>query len=330
MGGDDGMSRLVRHLLMGCLLTAGGCGAQVVLLGAEKGRLFTADDVLALPGEPVELRVRFQSGDLLADRAGHVVHFGRGGRLYRAAETDDDGVATVTFAPPTPGQYVFTASFSPNGFADDPPSPVHLRVACLSAEAPIMIVDLDKTLVASGFEQVLLGDPAPIPGSPAAMKRLAQRYRVVYLTHRPYYFGAKSKAWLTRYGYPPGPVLLSDVKGFLKGSEAFKTGVLLALGKRFKQIRIGIGDKPTDAKAYHANGIRAFLILQPDPSAPLEDLTELATDLAELPEDVQVLSNWREIEQAIGGAARYPRSRALAQLDRLIRARQSRIGPKGE
>lgn len=321
------MNRLAGYLLMGPLLASAGCGAEAVLLGTEKGHLFTAYDTLALPGEPVELRIRHQSGDLLADRAGHVVHFCRDGRLYRAAETDDDGIASVTFTPSAPGQHLFTVAFSPNGFADEPPSPVGLRVACMAADTPIMIVDLDKTLVASGFEEVLIGDPAPMPNSQEVMKRLAGRYRVVYLTHRPYYFATKSKAWLGRCGYPPGAVLLSEVGAFLKGSEAFKSGVLLALRRRFKRIRIGIGDKPADAKAYHDNGIQAFLILQPDPAEGLEALRELAQELAELPDSVQVLTDWCEIERAVLGGATYPRSRVQAQLGRMIRALEARQGP---
>jgi len=320
------MNRLAAYLLTAATAAMAGCGAQAALLGAEKGHLFVANDVLAAPGQTVSLRIRHQSGDLLTDRAGHVVHFLIDGRLYRAAETDQDGIASVTFTPPTPGQYLFTAAFSPNGFADEPPSPVQLRVACLPADTPIMIVDLDHTLVAGGFEQVLIGDPAPLPHSRQVMARLAERFRPVYLTHRPYYFATKSKAWLGRYGYPPGAVLFSDVQGFLKGSEAYKSAALSDLRRTFKQIRIGIGDKPADAKAYHDNGIAAFLIVQPTPADGLKALKELATELAGLPEDVQVTTDWREIERAVLGEARYGRSRVQAQLDGMIRDLEGRTG----
>ena len=313
------MNRLVAHLLMTPVAALAGCGAQAMLLGAEKGHLVTAYDVLATPGQTVELRVRHQSGDLLADRAGHVVHFRIDGKLYRAAETDENGYAAVTFTPTTPADHLFTAAFSSNGFAGEPPAPVMLRVACMPADTPIMIVDLDHTLVAGGFEEVLIGDPDPMPNSREVMRRLTTRYTPVYLTHRPYYFATKSKAWLKRYGYPPGAVLLSDVAGFLKGSEAFKSAALFALRRTFKQIRIGIGDKPADAKAYHDNGIRAFLLLRPDPADGAESLRQLAEELAELPEAVQVAGDWCEIERAVLGAARYPRSRAQGQLDRMIR-----------
>jgi len=308
------MKWIIANLRGGAASALAGCGAQGTLLGAERGHLFVACDVPATPGQSVQLRVRHQSGDLLADRAGHVVRFCLDGKLYRAAETDADGVATVTFTPPKPGQYLFTASFSPNGFADDPPSPVQLRVACMPADTPIMIVDLDHTLVAGGFEQVLIGDPAPMPHSREVMARLARKYTPIYLTRRPYYFSTKSKAWLKHYGYPPAPVLLSDMGGFLKGPEAFKSAELFELRKTFQQVRIGIGDKPSD------------LILRPDPSDGLEALRELSDDLAELPEDVQVATDWREIERAVLGAARYPKSRALAQVDGMIRDLQGRAG----
>ncbi len=308
------MTDPMRTLSILCLLAACGCGSQSVLLESEGEYLFTAPDVLALPGENVELRARLQMGDLLEPKVGCIVRFLRDGRLFKAAETDDDGVAVVTFAPEKPGVYRFTAELSPNGFPDIPPPPRQFQVACRRSEEPSIIVDLDKTLVASGFHLVLIGEPEPMPDSPGVMRRLAGKHSIIYLTHRPDYFGPKSKAWLGKHKYPDGPVLLSNVSGFLSGSGAFKTQAIQRLRSRFKNIRIGIGDKISDAQSYHDNGIRAFLIIEIPQAAPAEQLRTLAKSLETLPDQVQVVTSWSQIENVLFGNASYPRSRMQREL----------------
>jgi len=278
--------------------------------------------VLALPGEEVTLRARLQSGDLLAGQSGFVVRFYRDGDLYKAAETGADGAAVVAHTPARPGDEPFTAALSPNGFSGEPPEPVRLLVACRRPDAPLLVVDLDKTLVASGFEQVLIGDPDPMPHSRDVMKRIAARYTVVYLTHRPDYFGPKSKAWLRKQGYPNGPLLLSDIGGFLKGSEAFKSGRLKDLRERFKRLEVGIGDKISDARAYHDNGMTSFAIVRPGDETTAADLRSLIEALEALPKDVHVVEGWKQIESAIFGDARFPPSKMLGRVRAMLEARE--------
>ncbi|MBE3069617.1 MAG: hypothetical protein IMZ66_05205 [Planctomycetes bacterium] len=291
-----------------CTLAAGGCGAQQILLGTEGAYLFTVMDALALPGEDVLLRARLQAGDLLRGRAGQVVRFSRDGVLYKAGETDGDGVAAVTFTPPEPGDYRFVADVAAAGLPDEPPRPRELLIACRAADAPVVVVDLDKTIVASGFHAVLLGNPEPMPGSPEVLSRLARDRTVVFLTHRPDYFGPKSKQWLRAQGYPPGPVLLSTVGGFLKGSGTYKQDAIRSLKQRFKGIAVGIGDKVSDAQAYHDNGLKAFLIVQVPDDASADALEQLADSIKGLPDAVQVVTGWGEIEKALFDAGAYPRS----------------------
>jgi hypothetical protein len=294
----------------------GGCGAQSLLLGTQGEYLFAGHDVLGRPGEEVQLQARLQGGDFLRGQPGLVVRFSRDGQPYKAAETDNDGVAQVAFTPTEPGNYVFAADLSPKGFSSAPPPPTDLLVACRKADTPLMVVDLDKTLVESGFEQVLIGDPRPMPGSAQVMAALAQEFSVVYLTHRPDYFGPKSKAWLKAHLFPRGPLLLSDIGGFLRGSAAFKTAALEELRKRFSRIEIGVGDKVSDALAYHANGIKGFLIVQTSASATAAALRAEAKALDELPDAVQVVTGWGEIEKAVFQKATFPKQRVQQELVR--------------
>jgi hypothetical protein len=292
---------------MMAVLSVAGCGAQQVLLGTESSYVFVASDALALPGETIDVKAQLRAGDFLQGSAGHPVRFYRGDELYKVAETDTGGVAAVAFTPDEPGNYPFQAEVVATGLKDDPPAPARINVFCRPADEPIVIVDLDKTIVASGFHTVLLGSPDPMDHSQDVLERLEKDHTIVYLTHRPDLFGIKSRKFLDEEGYPKGPLLLSSVSGFMKGSGAFKSGELAELKGRFPNVRIGIGDKISDAQAYHENGLQAFLIVKiPDADEP-EPYEELANDLGELNKQVQVVTGWQEVEEVLFDGAAYPR-----------------------
>jgi len=300
----------------------GGCGAQT-FLGTTGEHLFVTKDALVRPGEDVTLEGRLQGGEFLHPMAGHVVRFYRDGALIGAAETNDDGVARLTVRADGVGDTRFVVDVAPAGFAEAPPEAQELLVACRSAETPMVVVDLDKTLVASGFHVVLVGDPEPMAGSVGVLTRLAQTHTIVYLTHRPDYFGITSKRWLARHGYPPGPVLLSTVRGWLQGSGQFKRQMLASLRERFPGLSIGIGDKISDAAAYRAEGLAAFLILPVDEGASPDAIHDLADRVAALDDTVQVVTTWREIEQGLFEKARFPRDRMVDRLRDLAQQRRS-------
>ena len=316
------MSNARNWAVLALATVAAGCGAQKVLLGTEGSYLFTTVDALALPGEEIPLRARLQAGTFLTDQSGETVSFHLDGRLYRTVETDNDGHAVTSFTPPAPGDYRFTAEVSPVGLRDRPPRPQPLLVACRQADAPMVVVDLDKTVVASGFRTVLIGDPTPMSRSAEVLSRLADGNTIVYLTHRPDHFGPKSRRWLARENYPIGPLLLASVGGFLKGSGTYKTEEIRRLKSRFGNLRIGIGDKISDAQAYHGNGLKAFLILQVYSEDDPEELRELADEIGALAEEVQVVTGWHHIAQALFEGASYGRAAAQHQLRQLARRKE--------
>lgn len=303
-------------------LFAAGCGTQEVLLGTKGMYVFTVRDQLARPGERVPVEAQLQGGDLIMPLEGRLVYFESGG-YRRAALTDGAGVATAHFEPEAAGDVRIRASVSPAGLPEAPPDPQTLVVASRTADEPLAIVDLDKTVVATGFHTVLVGAPDPMAGSVDVIERLAADHTIVYLTHRPGTFGPKSKAWLWSNGYPRGPVLLATIGGFLSGSGTYKTGRLRELTERFENIEYGIGDKISDAAAYQRNGIQAYLIVQfPEADKP-EPYDKLADRLVTLPDAVQVVTGWRQIERGIFGDASFPRSameeRLRDKADRLRR-----------
>ncbi len=287
---------------------AAGCGTQNILLDTEGTYLLTTRDALALPQERVDLHAHVQSGDFLTGRPGYVVRFYHQGQQFKIAETDEKGMARVSFAPPAEGEYLFQAELAPVGLKADPPPPQTFLVTCRDAETPLVVVDMDKTIVATGFHTVLIGDPEPMAGSADVLTKLVQTHTLVYLTHRPDYFSLKSKDWLERHHYPTGPVLLSSLSGFLKGSGQFKTEMLQQLRSRFENIQIGIGDKISDVVAYHVNGLDAFLVLQIPETKEPADWDRLADSLADVPEQVQVVTDWDQIDAALFSGASWPRS----------------------
>ncbi len=311
-------------IICASLTLAGGCNVKGMLLGTNGSYLFTVGDVLTTPGEEVHLRSRLQGGKFLSDQPGHLVSFYRDGKLFDSVRTDDEGVATVEFTPPEPGDYRFEVKVSADKLEDTPPATRTLLVACRSADAPIAVVDLDKTVVASGFHMVLLGEPSAMPGSQAVLDRLAENYTIVYLTHRPEQLGPKSKAWLVRKRFPPGPVLLAGISQFIKGSGAYKTDAISELRNRFSDIQIGIGDKISDAAAYYDNGLETFLIIKVPDDDDADDYSELADKLATLPDGVQVVTGWDQIDEVLFAGASHPRSAMEGRLRRLAAMRLSR------
>jgi len=307
---------------------AGGCGAQEQLLGSSGAYLPTAGDALALPGRAVDLHAQLRAGDLLRGQAGWDIRFYRDGELFKVAETDDDGEAVVSFTPPAAGDYVFTVAAAPGGLADDPPPPQMLLLACRAPDTPLAVVDLDKTVVASGFEAVLLGSPKPMSGSREVLRRLAEGHTIVYLTHRPDYFANKSKAWLRDNGYPAGPLLLSTLGGFLGGSGRFKAETLERLKQRFGRVEIGIGDKVSDARAYHDNGMKAILILHLPAPGDAPAMEALAGELDSLPKDVHVVTDWQQVSEVLAGRADHPPAAMARRLRDLAAEARHRAAPE--
>jgi hypothetical protein len=308
--------------LLACLALplAAGCGATDRLFGAIHGELLCGYDVLALPNEKVEVRVRLLAGSFLSDQKNRSIRFLRDGKVVKEARTDDEGYASLAFQPASRGNSVFQAEAPPANPLGTP-SRADILVACREAADPMCVVDLDKTLVDSGFKQVLIGDPPPMPGSPEVMARLARQFTIVYLTHRPEQLEPKSRAWLRAKTFPEGPLLCSTTRQFVHGSEKYKSNVLTELTGRFHAMRFGVGDKESDAEAYHASGLRTVLLVTPE--ADSKHLREQADGLSALPADTDAVTTWAQAEKVILGGARSP----AAAMQQALRERADRLDP---
>jgi len=90
------------------------------------------------------------------------------------------------------------------------------------------------------------------------------------------------------------------------GRGHFKTAKLADLRKAFPGVVAGVGDTLSDIQAYAANGMTAYLLC-PWKEKP-SDLRKQAAELRSLhePARLQVVGNWRELEQAVFQGMPFP------------------------
>jgi phosphatidate phosphatase APP1 len=283
--------------------------------------LLFASDILAEPDKEVKLAVCLRADAFLKGVEGKRVQFLLGDKVLGEVKTDKHGDALLAWkVPAKPDDYVIQAQVR----AEDQPStiiaPADLLVAARKAEAPMIAVDLDKTVVASGFSHVLTGSATAMAGASDVLTRVAKTQTVIYLTQRPDFLGLSSKKWLADNGFPRGPMLTTTVAQLAEASGAYKSGRLAELRKTYKNIAFGIGDKLSDAEAYAANGLRPIMILAvnwADPSPAVFEKLSRQVDAA--PESTQVVTSWAEISQVLFEKAEFTKK---AMTDRLQAATQ--------
>lgn len=330
------MKRMVKrrtHLLLGAavLLACGGTlragfGDILERVRDRAAPVLVAGDVLVAPGAEVALQAGLRSGMGLGGEAGKRIQFHLDERRLAEVVSDQDGNASVRWtAPEKAGDYLVRVRLKPDDQPEKPVDDAQLLVAVRDADARMVVVDLDKTVVASGFARVLLGGAKPMDGASTVLQRLAASHTVVYLTHRPDFLGPSSKRWLTENGFPRGPVLTSSLGGLAGGSGTYKTARLAEIKRTYKNLVVGIGDKVSDARAYVDHGLNSILILHVDWSEDdPKDYDKLAAELAELPETVHVVSNWSDVAAILFDRAARPKrdmERRLRDMARDLRRR---------
>jgi len=220
-------------------------------------------DVIATPAGDARLEAKFVYGLILKDLEDETVD------LYLAtadctweylgkAITDADGVATVTVneVTRTPGRYAF--EFVVRG--DDTRARGTLWV--MGKGRDLAVFDLDGTLTTGDdelIEEILLGDDATMAQDANAVVGAyqAEAYQPLYLTGRPTYFSATTRAWLDSHRFPEGPVFLtSGLQEGLFSVEDFKRETLLDLSAGLElDLPYAFGNATTDICAYADAGI---------------------------------------------------------------------------
>ncbi|MFA6134847.1 MAG: hypothetical protein WC869_12595 [Phycisphaerae bacterium] len=283
----------------------GGCIDINALLGARQGKLFYAYDVLTPPHREVTLSARLQKSTLGKIKEIPVGFYDSGGRLLGVAKTDSHGRANFPWQGGPVGDYRFTARVmdSPRAARKhvDELNPAPLLVAARDPNSPIVIIDLDHTIVAGGAWDAMKDYPPPaMPGAREVTRRITKDYVIVYLTYRPDVLTDKSRRWLDCQGFPSGPLVASTMHALLENdSEEFKSQALANIRKDFPNLRIGIGDRASDAQAYVDSGMVAYLIphYKEDPAK----MRDMAEDIRKLDNrgKMQAVRDWKQIERGI-------------------------------
>jgi phosphatidate phosphatase APP1 len=242
-----------------CILLAFVAGAQF------RTRLkVTAFDTLGSPDQEIALRAKVERdgpGLFNPDLRGRRLQFLARPWLEREAVTDHEGTATIAvMAPAAPGRHDVTSSVARGqGLAN---AEATVRLFLWPADSTILVTDVDHTV--SNLSEPLVPvtpnrDIPPLPGAVESLERLAHAYRVVYLSARDDLLYNKTRAWLQDKRFPDGPLFCRDY--YVGQSQAgFKTRLLADLKKRFPKVVVGVGDRASDAEAYLANGMAAYLI----------------------------------------------------------------------
>ncbi len=294
-------------------------GANMAL-AAEHGVIFYASDRLVRPGEEVELTARVLSVTKKSAIKNATVEFSLGGERLGMAQTDKDGVATVKWTPAAGREHHVTAKIvaAPEEELAEitQVTPAPLLVAVRDKATKLIVIDLDHTVVDSGFSRVLIDGAKPMAGAARVIEELtAAGYGVIYLTHRPNLMTTKNKKWLADNGLPRAPLLGSDVKDLLDSGK-FKTGRIKQLRKHFPNTTIGVGDKFTDAEAYADNKMTAYLIPDYDRDGDdAGDFRKLAKKVRKLGRRVQVVDGWDEVRAGILSGRTFTPAAYAARLD---------------
>jgi hypothetical protein len=299
---------LVAVGLFSFLATSVGCGAQGWILAAERNVLFQGVDTVTTPGQAATLAASLRGEDYLKSLRDYTVIYDRpGGQRIGAAKTNDDGVASVTHAFESQGIHRVAVSLDPAELNTPDVPTCEIVVGVFDSDERFVVVDLDHTVVDAGIDQVLLGDPHPLPDAVDVLQGMSKDYRILFLTHRFEHLGARSKAFLRRWEFPEAPLLLSTVSEFLSGSETFKFGAIGKLRETFPNISLGIGDKISDGAAYLRNGMDCYVIIQPQKLTRFER-EAVADELSTLEERANIVSGWAEIRESLTTGKRFPPS----------------------
>ena len=156
-------------------------------------------------------------------------------------------------------------------------------------ETPLIIVDIDETIADVtpwGFIMRRVRDVLPLEGAREVLRELSKSMQIVYLTARDHIFTRKTKLWLRLAGMPEAPVYLrKNTRYWRTPAREHKLARLGELKPKFPNIKWGVGDKPGDAAAYLAHGIRPIMIA---PARPLE-----------VSADVPCFPAWKNIHEYI-------------------------------
>jgi hypothetical protein len=194
---------------------------------------------------------------------GRIIRFAVDGESIGEATTTPDGFATITYTPVEEKEYAVVATH----VGSDESDPLTARATLFSRSTgkESIILDLDRTLWDTSTLGSLLRTTRNIPPLKDAVevtRALSQNYDLLLITGRKSFFRRKPKRWLEEKGFPRMPLYFAPPTLLPLSHEEFKTDLIRSLKQTWENITVGIGDKDSDARAYLAAGLKAFIIRQ--------------------------------------------------------------------
>lgn len=127
-----------------------------------------------------------------------------------------------------------------------------------------IVVDVDDTLCTTDYKCVIFGIGAdhsrPFPAAAQTLRELSRRYDILYLTARPAAVSHRTQRWLEANSFPPGRIIGSKTLWDVIDQASYKKRALVRLQQEGEGVFVGIGDRPRDAKAYHATGLLPIVV----------------------------------------------------------------------
>jgi hypothetical protein len=127
-----------------------------------------------------------------------------------------------------------------------------------------IVVDVDDTLCTTDYKCVIFGIGAdhsrPFADAAQTLRDLSRNYEILYLTARPATVSHRTQRWLDANDFPPGRIIGSKTLWDVIDQASYKKRVLARLQQEGQGVFVGIGDRPRDAKAYHATGLLPIVV----------------------------------------------------------------------
>lgn len=223
----------------------------------------SAADIFAHPGASPYVGAKLAYGALSKDLEDEDVlaylDTCNGWRALGRGTTDDDGRVRVKL--PSLPAGVYEVRFQVAGDR----TTTSAFAFILPAGTHIAVTDIDATLTRSDLELAKsLLDSSNIPEAYPDAARLIQAHAdrghiVMYLTGRPYWQSAPTRAWLALKGFPTGLVRLADSNTTIFPTEGsvgdFKRAKLRELLDLGYVLDVAYGNATTDISAYLDSGI---------------------------------------------------------------------------
>ncbi|MBK25208.1 MAG: hypothetical protein CME70_14535 [Halobacteriovorax sp.] len=233
----------------------------------KKAAIIQGYDYIVAPGEIFNLEVKVERAKffpLRADLKKEMVHYYNGDYHLGTSLTNRDGLSKLETVFYTPGLYIIKAELSKNSKYRS--NKTDNRVLVVDPSVPLLVSDIDHTLADISGREFLRTPDQKIPtlaNASEVLNRLSKEFKIFYMTARDDLFIKRTKNWLDIKKFPVGPSFFWDF-GFFnnipRNHGEYKAAQIKRLAKKFKNILIGVGDKPHDVAAYRENGLRAYYI----------------------------------------------------------------------